>query len=351
MVASRALCVLQANLRKSSETQLSLLNDRSLQSCDLLMISEPYLFLMNDTVCSHTHANWTPLWPSQRHPPFGGLRPYRSMVWVNKKTLPHRQIAIASADIAGVLLFTPSPTLAISVYIPPGRGCEGTRTLTQGLDAIREAHHRAQCEYGDNIDTLIVGDFNRHDQLWGGNQVATRNRQGEAEPIVLLMADWGLTSLLPRGIFTREEGPHRSTIDTVLASTDLSRRVTRCRIHPGRDCRALDWPDKRSNSPAGPGCAAIPIRQTMVDSGVNGIAKHVHMGSKPAYASSAVWSRSCCTGRHRIVPTEPVPSSNPWRQATALERVPRQYRQHLESGTIPSAGRAIHGDSPNTALG
>lgn len=33
--------VLQANLRKVPETQLSLRNDQSLQSCDLLIISEP----------------------------------------------------------------------------------------------------------------------------------------------------------------------------------------------------------------------------------------------------------------------------------------------------------------------
>ncbi|KAJ5300187.1 hypothetical protein N7508_007430 [Penicillium antarcticum] len=264
MVASRVLRVLQANLRKGPETQLSLLNDRSLQSCDLLIISEPYLFLMNDTVCSHTHANWTPLWPSQRHPPSGGLRPHRSMIWVNKKTSPHRQIDIASADIAAVLLLTPSPTLAISVYIPPGRGCEGTRALTKGLDAIREAHQRVQCEYGDNIDILIVGDFNRHDQLWGGNQVATRNRQGEAEPIVLLMADWGLTSLLPRGIFTREEGPYQSTIDLVLASTDLSRRVTRCRIHPvehGSDHRAIETNFQSEAQPTLPPTTRFSFRE------------------------------------------------------------------------------------------
>jgi hypothetical protein len=243
MVVSRTLRVLQANLRKGPETHLSLLNDRSLQSCDLLMISEPYVFLMNDTACSHTHANWTPLWPSQRHPPAGGLRPHRSMIWVNKKTYPHRQIDVVSADIAAVLLFTPSPILAISVYIPPGRGSEGTRTLTQGLDAIRDAHRQVRYEYGANIDILMVGDFNRHDQLWGGNQVATQPRQGEAEPIVLLMADWGLTSLLRRGTTTYEEGPRRSTVDLVLASTGLSRRVARCRIHHiehGSDHRAID---------------------------------------------------------------------------------------------------------------
>ena len=32
------------------------------------------------------------------------------------------------------------------------------------------------------MDFLITGDFNRHDQLWGGNSVITR--QKEAEPII-----------------------------------------------------------------------------------------------------------------------------------------------------------------------
>ena len=87
-----------------------------------------------------------------------------------------------------------------------------------------------------------MGDFNRHDQLWGGNRVATQTRQGEAEPVLLLMAEWGLNSILPRGTITYEEGSRRSTIDLVLASTPLSQRVTRCGIHPvehGSDHQAI----------------------------------------------------------------------------------------------------------------
>jgi hypothetical protein len=141
---------------------------------------------------------------------------------------------------------------------------EGSRTLTHGLDAIREAHQRVQSEYGDNINILIVGDLNRHDQLWGGNHVATRNRQGEAEPIVLLMADWGLISLLPRGIFTRKEGPHQLTIDLVLVSTDLSRRVTRCHIHPVEhesDHRAIRTTFQCERPPTPPPKAPFSFRE------------------------------------------------------------------------------------------
>jgi hypothetical protein len=165
------------------------------------------------------------------------------MIWVNKKTFPYKQVDVASPDITAVLLLTPSPILAVSVYVPPEGGSDGIRTLTDELDAIRHACQEIRREQGQDIDILIVGDFNRHDQLWGGNQVATQNRQGEAEPILLLMADWGLHSLLPRGTITYEQGPRRSTIDLILASTQLSQRVTRCRIHPvehGSDHRAIE---------------------------------------------------------------------------------------------------------------
>lgn len=55
MVVRRALRVLQANLRKGPETHLSLQNDRPLQSCDVLRISEPYVFVVNDTVRPRHH--------------------------------------------------------------------------------------------------------------------------------------------------------------------------------------------------------------------------------------------------------------------------------------------------------
>jgi exonuclease III len=78
----------------------------------------------------------------------------------------------------------------VSVYIPSEGGLDGTRTLNQALEAIRHTYQRVRYEYGDEFDVLIVGDFNCHHQLWGGNQVAIRAHQGELEPILLLMADW-----------------------------------------------------------------------------------------------------------------------------------------------------------------
>ena len=47
------------------------------------------------------------------------------------------------------------------------------------------------------MDFLITGDFNRHNQLWKGNSVITR--QGEAEPIIEFINEYQLQSMLLRG--------------------------------------------------------------------------------------------------------------------------------------------------------
>ncbi|KAH7459282.1 hypothetical protein FOMA001_g20100 [Fusarium oxysporum f. sp. matthiolae] len=106
--------------------------------------------------------------------------------------------------------------------------------------------HTAIAEFrnvsGRRTDVILVGDFNRHDTLWGGDEV-TGKRQGEAGPIIELMREHGLYSLLPRGTKTLEgSGGRTSTIDLVLASTELADEMTSCGIHPiehGSDHRAI----------------------------------------------------------------------------------------------------------------
>jgi hypothetical protein len=41
-------------------------------------------------------------------------------------------------------------------------------------------------EYNNNLEleVFIVGDFNRHDIVWGGNEVALGTRQGEGSRIL-----------------------------------------------------------------------------------------------------------------------------------------------------------------------
>ena len=126
----------------------------------------------------------------------------------------------------------------VSVYI------EGRNE--QALEAAMGQLHTAIVEFrngsGRRTDVILVGDFNRHDTLWGGDEVTGR-RQGEAGPIIELMGEHGLHSLLPRGTKTWEgPGGIASTIDLVLASTELADEMTSCGIHPtehGSDHRAI----------------------------------------------------------------------------------------------------------------
>ena len=53
-------------------------------------------------------------------------------------------------------------------------------------------------------ELIITGDFNRHEQLWGGDEVGASPRQGEAQGILDMMDDLDLHLLLPRGMTTYE---------------------------------------------------------------------------------------------------------------------------------------------------
>jgi endonuclease/exonuclease/phosphatase family metal-dependent hydrolase len=92
------------------------------------------------------------------------------------------------------------------------------------------------------VDVVIAGDFNRHDQLWGGDDVSLE-RQGEADPIIGLMSEFSLSSLLRRGTKTWHGGDYETTIDLVLASEELTTSMVKCAIHGtehGSDHRTIE---------------------------------------------------------------------------------------------------------------
>ena len=76
------------------------------------------------------------------------------------------------------------------------------------------------------VDVVIAGDFNRHDQLWGGDGVSLE-RQGEVDPIIDLMSEFALSSLLRRGTKTWHGGDYETTIELVLASEELTTSATK----------------------------------------------------------------------------------------------------------------------------
>jgi len=163
---------------------------------------------------------------------------FRSMLWI-RKDIEVEQVPVQSSDLtAAVLRLLDRSILLVSVYVEP-HDAEALRDATCKLhQLIQETRNKISTR----VDVVLAGDFNRHDQLWGGDDVA-RERQGEADPIIDLMSDHALRSLLPRGTKTWQRGNHESTIDLILVSEELAMSVVKCTTHTtehGSDHRAIE---------------------------------------------------------------------------------------------------------------
>ncbi|KAF9728545.1 zinc knuckle [Paraphaeosphaeria minitans] len=151
------------------------------------------------------------------------------MLWTHRD-ITARPIPTESTDIAALLIeLETGPLLAISVYIPAKSDSED-RELNSRLDIIRRTIDTTRRNHDRRVELLIAGDFNRHDQFWGGDVVATSQRQGEGEPIIQLMSELDLQCPLPRGIETwvSYSGEHSSTIDLILVTQELASELQRC---------------------------------------------------------------------------------------------------------------------------
>jgi len=119
------------------------------------------------------------------------------MLWVNKD-VEAEQVRIESPDLTAAVIRLPERRIFIAlVYIEGG----DASALDNAYDHLRKAIIKVRRGSGTVVDIMIIGDFNRYNQLWGGDDVSSA-RQGEADPIIDLMNKFGLSSLLKRGTKT-----------------------------------------------------------------------------------------------------------------------------------------------------
>jgi hypothetical protein len=152
------------------------------------------------------------------------------MLWVNKD-VEAEQVPIDSPDLTAAVIRLPGRLIFMaSVYVERG----DAQALHDTCNSLREAITKVRRDTGTVVEIMIVGDFNRHDQLWGGDDVSLE-RQGEADPIIDFMNEFALSSLLKRGTKTwhggGQDGDYESTIDLVLASENLTDSMVKCAIH------------------------------------------------------------------------------------------------------------------------
>lgn len=234
---SSTLQILQLNVRKQSMVQQSLMNDSQLRNFGVLAITEPHVWKEGNTLITVPtgHGNWTKMIPTMQEE---GQWAVRSMLWV-RKDLEAEQVAVESSELTAVILRLPDRfVLVVSVYVP-GSDAEA---LLKIIGLLRRLIIDVRNKTGTRTDVVLAGDFNRHDQLWGGDEISP-TRQGEADPIIDLMNEYSLLSLLPRGTKTWQNGDRESTIDLMLASEELAATVLKCHIHNtehGSDHRAIE---------------------------------------------------------------------------------------------------------------
>ena len=234
---SRTLRLIQLNVRKRGVVHDSLMNDKEIQDATVLAIQEPQARVVHGRLLTTPmgHHKWIKMVPSTWRE---GRWAVRSMLWVNKD-VEAEQVPTGSPDMTAAILRLPDrQVLVVSVYVPN----QDPQALRGACDDLRKMITDTRRDAGTTVDVVIAGDFNRHDQLWGGEDVSLE-RQGEADRIVDLMNDFSLRSLLRRGTKTWHGWDYDTTIDLVLASADLADTTVKCTIHGtehGSDHRAIE---------------------------------------------------------------------------------------------------------------
>jgi hypothetical protein len=107
------------------------------------------------------------------------------MLWVNKD-VEAEQIPTGSPDMTAAILKLPDRrVLVVSVYVPK----QDPQALRSACNDFHKIITDIRRNAGTTVDVVIAGDFNRHDQLWGGEDVSLE-RQGEADRIIDLMNEF-----------------------------------------------------------------------------------------------------------------------------------------------------------------
>ncbi|KAI1840014.1 hypothetical protein JX266_013786 [Neoarthrinium moseri] len=224
---------LQLNVRRQDTVQLSLMNDSELRDYGIIAIQEPNVRRIDNAIISapRRHANWTKMLPMTLHDRRWAAG---AMLWINTK-LDATQVPVRNANVTAALVkVADRVVLVASVYIPSNNAVASREMISQLRDLGRQASH--------STDYLYIGDFNLHDQVWGGDGVS-QARQGEADHLIDMMNELGLMSMLPRGTKTWQRDGRETTIDLVLTSEGLARDTIACGIHPtehGSDHRAIE---------------------------------------------------------------------------------------------------------------
>ena len=218
-------------------------NDSDIWDFDAILIQEPHYWEIARTLqITGAGPNFEVIKPKtlQRE---NQTQRIRSCMWINRNN-EYTQLTINSNDITAIVMKHGTRSiLLVSIYIPCiGNGQEvDMQELHTRLEEVQEAIAR-EGDYNAELEVFIAGDFNRHDTIWGGNEVALGMRQGEGSRILDFIEENNLQLLTQRGVPTWERNGSTSTIDLTMVSERLFEDRDICQLFKneyGSDHRAI----------------------------------------------------------------------------------------------------------------
>lgn len=156
--------IIQLNVRKQGGVHDSLMNDEETQGAVALAIQKPQARRIQGRLLTTPmgHHKWTKLVPFTWRE---GRCAIRSMPWINKD-VEAEQVRIESPDLTAAVIPIPGRQIFMaSVYVEGGDAA----ALPETCHHLRKAITETRRDTGTVVEIIIVGDFNRHDQLWGGD--------------------------------------------------------------------------------------------------------------------------------------------------------------------------------------
>ncbi|KAL6152343.1 hypothetical protein ACJQWK_05935 [Exserohilum turcicum] len=217
------LSILQYNVRKSRDIVMAtLLRDPRIHEYDILAIQEPW----RNPYMATTHHPAKDVFHLCYPVAADEEGPARVCFFVNKRIDHNRwRFKEHSRDVCS-LVIEPSrdqqeqQSVAIhNIYNAVGGGGPIGSTLVD-VRAVLEKH--------SSNEQILLGDFNLHHPLWGGQNV--RHIDPQAEDLIAIIEDFDLSNTLAAGTITYEEAARQTTIDLCLVTVGLVDRMIRSEV-------------------------------------------------------------------------------------------------------------------------